>query len=85
MDDAVKTKYLKAGKIASQVRNQSVQMLQEGNLLLDVAEFAETEIIKLGGKPAFPVNLAIDSIAAHYTPHSNDPLTFMAEIGRAHV
>ena len=78
MDDAVRAKYLKAGQIASKVRNQSVKMLQEGNLLLDVAEFAESEIIKLGGKPAFPVNLAIDTIAAHYTPHSEDPLTFQA-------
>ncbi len=78
MDDATKSKYLKAGKIASQVRGQAVQMLQEGNLLFDVAEFAESEIRKLGAKPAFPVNLAIDTIAAHYTPHSDDPLTFQA-------
>ncbi|MCK5397785.1 MAG: type II methionyl aminopeptidase [Thermoplasmata archaeon] len=78
MDDAVRAKYLKAGQIASKVRGQAADMLQEGNLLLDVAEFAESEIIKLGGKPAFPVNLAIDTIAAHYTPHSEDPLTFQA-------
>ena len=43
MDDAEKAKYLKAGQIASKVRNQSVKMLQEGNLLLDGAEFAENE------------------------------------------
>jgi len=78
MDDSVRAKYIKAGHIASKVRGQAVEMLQEGNLLYDVAEFAESEIIKLGGKPAFPVNLAIDTIAAHYTPHSNDPLTFQA-------
>ena len=78
MDDAVKSKYLKAGKIASQVRGQAVNMIQEGVLLLDVAEFAESEIRKLGATPAFPVNLAIDTIAAHYTPHSNDKLTFQA-------
>ena len=78
MDDAVRAKYIKAGQIASKVRGQAADMLQEGNLLLDVAEFAESEIIKLGGKPAFPVNLAIDTIAAHYTPHSEDSLTFQA-------
>lgn len=78
MDDAVKSKYLKAGKIASQVRGQAAKMIQEGTLLLDVAEFAESEIRKHGAKLAFPVNLAIDTIAAHYTPHSNDPLTFQA-------
>jgi len=78
MDDVAKSKYLKAGKIASQVRSQAVDMIQEGKLLFDVAEFAESEIRRLGAKPAFPVNLAIDTIAAHYTPHSDDPLTFQA-------
>ena len=78
MDDAVRAKYLKAGQIASKVRGQAVKMLLEGNLYLDVAEFVETEIIKLGGKPAFPVNLAVDTVAAHYTPHSQDTLKFQA-------
>jgi len=76
MDDAVQSSYVKAGQIASRVRSQAVDMIEEGALLLDVAEFAESEIVKLGGKPAFPVNLAIDNVAAHYTPHSEDPLRF---------
>ncbi|MBA3046646.1 MAG: type II methionyl aminopeptidase [Candidatus Thermoplasmatota archaeon] len=76
MNDDVKSKYLKAGSIAAKVRDQAVEMLKPGTLLLEVAEFVETEIVKLGGKPAFPVNLAIDSIAAHYTPHSEDTLRF---------
>ena len=76
MDDAVKSKYLKAGKIASQVRGQAADMIRAGTSLYDVAEFAESEIRKMGAKTAFPVNLAIDTIAAHYTPHSDDPLTF---------
>jgi methionyl aminopeptidase len=76
MNDDVKEKYLKAGAIASKVRAQGAEMIKEGELLLDVAEFIEGETVRLGGKPAFPVNLAIDSVAAHYTPHSNDPLRF---------
>ncbi len=78
MDDTARNCYIRAGDIASQVRSQAVEMIKEGNLLLDVAEFAEAEIIRMGGKPAFPVNLAIDSVAAHYTPHSGDPLEFEA-------
>jgi methionyl aminopeptidase len=76
MNDDVREKYLKAGQIASKVRKQAVEMMTEGTLLEDVAEFVETETVRLGGKPAFPTNLAIDSIAAHYTPHSDDPLRF---------
>ena len=32
----------------------------------------ESKIKELGGKPAFPVNLCINEIAAHYTPTHND-------------
>jgi methionyl aminopeptidase len=78
MDEEVKSKYLRAGEIASRVRSQAAEMIQEGTLLVDVAEFAESEIRKMGAKTAFPVNLAIDTVAAHYTPHSNDTLTFQA-------
>ena len=76
MNDEVKEKYLKAGAIASSVRKEAADMMKAGTLLLDVAEFVESEIVKRGGKPAFPVNIAIDCIAAHYTPHSQDPLRF---------
>ena len=40
--------------------------------LLEIAEQIENKIIKLGGKPAFPTNLSINEIAAHYTPSYND-------------
>ena len=76
MNDDVMEKYIKAGQIASQVRKQAVEMMIAGTLLLDVAEFVESETVRLGGKSAFPTNLAIDSIAAHYTPHSDDKLKF---------
>ncbi|MFO7619622.1 MAG: type II methionyl aminopeptidase [Thermoplasmata archaeon] len=76
MNDDVREKYLKAGAIAARVRRDGADMIKSGALLLDVAEFIEGEIARLGGKPAFPVNLAIDSIAAHYTPHSRDTLRF---------
>ena len=76
MNDDERDKYIKAGQIASRVRDQAAEMMKAGVLLLDVAEFVESEITCLGGKPAFPTNLATDSIAAHYTPHSEDPLRF---------
>ena len=40
--------------------------------LLEIAEKIEGKIIELGGKLAFPVNLSIDNIAAHYTPYHDD-------------
>ena len=40
--------------------------------LLDAAEKIENKIIELGGKPAFPINLCINDIAAQYSPSHND-------------
>jgi methionyl aminopeptidase len=76
MDDEIKEKYLKAGSIASKVRNAAKEMVKENALALVVAEFVESETEKLGAKPAFPVNIAINDVAAHYTPHSSDELRF---------
>ena len=65
-------KILKAGKIAKQVKGYAKNFIKPGMKLLDIAEKIEEKIIELGGKPAFPVNLGIDEVAAHYTPSHND-------------
>ncbi len=65
-------KILQAGKIASQVRDYIKPQIKKGMLLLELAEKIENKIIELGGKPAFPTNLGINDVTAHYTPAYND-------------
>lgn len=65
-------KILKAGKIASEVREYIKPIIKKNIPLLEIAEKIENKIIELGGKPAFPVNLSINEIAAHYTPSYDD-------------
>ncbi len=65
-------KIVKAGKIASQVKKFARSLIKPKMPLLDIAEKIEAKIIELGGEPAFPVNLSIDNIAAHYTPSHDD-------------
>jgi len=67
-----KEKILKAGKIASEVRKYARTIIKKDVLLLEIAEKIEAKIEELGGKPAFPVNLSIDNISAHYTPSHDD-------------
>jgi len=67
-----KSKILKAGEIAKQVREFAKSIVKPNMPLLEIAEKIESKIIELGGKPAFPVNLSINEIAAHYTPSYND-------------
>ncbi|ASJ04289.1 type II methionyl aminopeptidase [Thermococcus barossii] len=63
---------IKAGEIARQVKKEVSTMIKPGAKLYDIAEFVERRIVELGGKPAFPCNLSINEIAAHYTPYKGD-------------
>ncbi|MCK5149548.1 type II methionyl aminopeptidase [Candidatus Pacearchaeota archaeon] len=67
-----KEKIIKAGKIASEVKEYAKSIIKKDMPLLEIAEKIEAKIIELGGKPAFPTNLSINEIAAHFTPSYND-------------
>lgn len=43
--------------------------------LLELAEFVEDRIQELGGKPAFPCNVSVNHVAAHYAPDADDRST----------
>jgi methionyl aminopeptidase len=61
-----------AGKIAQDVKKWIKPFVKKDTPLLEIAEKIENKIIELKGKPAFPTNLSINEIAAHYTPSYND-------------
>jgi methionyl aminopeptidase len=67
-----KEKILQAGKIAQKVKKYAKEIIKPDMPLLKIAELIEDKIVELGGKPAFPTNLSINEIAAHFTPSSND-------------
>ncbi|RLI84013.1 MAG: type II methionyl aminopeptidase [Archaeoglobales archaeon] len=69
-------KYEKAGDILKNVKEMVLKIVKPGVRLLDVAEFVESKIVELGGKPAFPCNISINSDAAHFTPKRNDERVF---------
>lgn len=64
--------YIKAGKIASEVRENTRKKYHVGSTLLEICESVEKEIESKGGKCAFPVNTSLNEIAAHYTAEPND-------------
>jgi len=76
MDEAALKKHKEAGRILVQVLDEARSMVDVGASLLDVAEAVETSIYRLGGKPAFPCNISLDRIAAHYTPSPGDESCF---------
>ncbi|MCK4757287.1 MAG: type II methionyl aminopeptidase [Thermoplasmata archaeon] len=76
MDEKAEEKYLKAGKIASIARELGRELVVEGASYREVADSIEFKIEQQGGKVAFPVNIAVDIVAAHFTPSSSDSLVF---------
>lgn len=68
MNDEEIEKFIEAGKIASRIREDSKSLIMVGEPLLEIAETIEEMISREGVKPAFPVNISINEIAAHYTP-----------------
>jgi methionyl aminopeptidase len=64
--------YLKAGRIASEQREKTRRKDHVGSTLLTICESIEREIKEKGGMPAFPVNVSLNDVAAHYTAEPND-------------
>jgi len=64
--------YVKAGEISKQVEAYIRKETSPGMLLIDLANKIDAKIGELGAEPAFPVNLSLNEIAAHYTPSSKD-------------
>lgn len=64
--------YEKAFKISEQAVGYVRKIDLTNRKILEIAEEIENVIKTLGGKPAWPVNILINEIAAHYTPDIND-------------
>jgi methionyl aminopeptidase len=66
--------YTRAGQIASKVRENTRKRNHIGRTLYEICNSIEKEIIDNGGHPAFPVNVSINEIAAHYTAEPDDQI-----------
>ncbi len=78
LPDDVAKKYRMAGKIAAEVRLQTKRIVSEGMPIIEICEKTEALIRRKGGKPAFPCNVSINEIAAHYTSPPSDRKTVPA-------
>ncbi|MBU2560356.1 type II methionyl aminopeptidase [archaeon] len=69
-------KYIEAGKIAAGIMEEGIAMIKPGVKLLRVANDIEGLIEERGAKPAFPVNISLNAVAAHYSPDAWDESIF---------
>jgi methionyl aminopeptidase len=71
-EESPEDKYRRAGKIARQVREEIFPQIKVGARAFDLCEAAEARIIELGGGIAFPTNVSINEVAAHYSSPETD-------------
>ncbi|MBD3397877.1 type II methionyl aminopeptidase [Candidatus Micrarchaeota archaeon] len=70
--EASMEEFREAGKIGAKVREESKKLINIGEGILDIAETIEGMIREEGAEPAFPANVSVNEIAAHYTPEFED-------------
>jgi methionyl aminopeptidase len=67
-------KFRLSGKILRESREEMKKFVREGMSAIEICEKAESLIREKGGKPAFPCNVSINEVTAHYTSPPNDEL-----------
>ncbi len=72
MNTRIPEQYVRAGKIAREVRQWILGNVRAGSGLLDVAEKMEAEIVRRGGQPAFPTGMGVNEVTAHYAPQEDE-------------
>lgn len=73
-------KWRKAGKITAQAIEYGKSLIKPGAKLLEVSELIEKKIEEIGGKLAFPAQISMDSIAAHYCAEPDDKIVFDKQV-----
>ncbi len=71
-------KFRLSGKILRETREEMKSFVKEYMPIIDVCEKAEGLIRQKGGLPAFPCNVSINEVAAHYTAPPGDKSTIPA-------
>lgn len=76
MEKKTKEAYIKSGKILTESLKFAKKQVKAGIELLECADKIEKFIQEEGGFPAFPVNISIGNIAAHFSPSAKSTQVF---------
>ena len=76
MNDDILDKLTRAGKVTGEAREYAVENVKAGGSALELVESIENLIRSQGASCAFPVNIGVNEVAAHYTPSKETDITF---------
>lgn len=80
MNSKYKRNFIQAGALAKEVRAYGKSLIQKGASYMDVIGKINQKIADLGARPAFPPQIALNDVAAHFLPQVGQDITFSDEI-----
>jgi len=80
MNKQYKQDFIQAGILAKQVRAYGKSLIQKKASYTDVMEKINQKIIELGAIPAFPPQMALNHVAAHFLPFPGEDIIFEDEL-----
>jgi methionyl aminopeptidase len=76
VDEQEKDNAILAGKLAAKAINYGKSLVQPGVKMVDALDQIEKFVRDNGGEMAFPAQIALNEIAAHFCPLADDTYTF---------
>ncbi len=76
LSDEIIAKYKQAGKLSHDALQFGKTLIKPGVSMREILDKIEERIIKNGGGIAFPAQIAVNNIAAHYCPTLEDDYVF---------
>ncbi len=80
MNEQYKQDFLRAGGLAGEVRAYGKSLIQPGASYNEVIAKIRQKIQEVGGIPAFPPQIALNDVAAHFLPQPGEDITFTDQL-----
>lgn len=85
MNEQYKKDFIQAGALAGQVRAFGKALIVKGASYNDVIAQIERKIVELGARAAFPPQIALDHVAAHFLPQPGEDIIFSTQVVKLDV
>lgn len=85
MNEKYKQDFIRAGVLANQVRLFGKSLIKIGASYNDVITKINQKILSLGARPAFPPQIALNHVAAHFLPQPDEDIIFGEDVVKLDV
>lgn len=85
MKESYKQNFLRAGSIAQEVRSFGKSLIQKGASYNTIIAHILSKIAELGAIPAFPPQMALNAVAAHYLPQPQEDIILSDQLVKLDV